>query len=159
MVISPGHTAAELRKPCVRSVGDLVRQEPQRLPGQAGVWPVTGLLPSPVEAPATPRSPSPPPAVSPPASTPATEAVLTQLIGHTRYLLTRKGRPPFCLAGLETYERLSSVAGLSLDVLATRHDTRLAQLYQGLQAALAPFARPMTPCMKMLPGSVTSPTP
>ncbi|HEY5869036.1 MAG TPA: transposase [Candidatus Tectomicrobia bacterium] len=131
----------ELRQTVRAHVGDLLRQEPQRLPGQAGVLTVTGLLPSPVEAPATPRSPSPPPAVSPPASTPAAEAVLTQLIGHTRYLLTLKGRPPFCLAGLETYERLRSVAGLSLDLLATRYDPRLAHLYQGLQAALAPFAQ------------------
>ena len=33
-----------------------------------------------------------------------------QLFRHTRYLLTLKGRPPFRLAGLETYERLQNVA-------------------------------------------------
>jgi phage tail protein X len=63
-----------------------------------------------------------------------------QLVRHTRYLLTLKGRPPFRLAGMETYERLSHVAGLSLDWLAKRYDPRLAHLYQGLQAALAPLA-------------------
>jgi hypothetical protein len=91
--------------------------------------------------PATPLSPSAAPAVSPPASTPEADEVLTHLVGHTRYWLTLKGRPPFCLAGLETYERLHSVACLSLDLLATRYDPRLAHLYQGLQTALAPFAQ------------------
>ena len=38
------------------------------------------------------------------------EEVITQLFRHTRYLLTLKGRPPFRLAGLETYERLHNVA-------------------------------------------------
>jgi hypothetical protein len=55
-------------------------------------------------------------------------------------LLTLKGRPPFRLAGIETYERLHSVAALSLDLLAKHYEPRLAQLYQGLQAALCPFA-------------------
>jgi hypothetical protein len=77
---------------------------------------------------------------APTASEPAAEQVITQLVRHTRYLLTLKGRPPFRLAGLETYERLSHVAGLSLDLLATRYDPRLAHWYQGLQAALSPFA-------------------
>jgi hypothetical protein len=55
-------------------------------------------------------------------------------------LLTLKGRPPFRLAGLETYERLQNVARCSLDLLAQRYEPRRAQLYQGLQAALSPFA-------------------
>jgi hypothetical protein len=67
--------------------------------------------------------------------------VLTHLLRHTRYLLTRKGRPPCRLAGLETYARLQHVAQDSLALLAQRYDPRLAQLYQGLQAALAPLAQ------------------
>jgi hypothetical protein len=67
--------------------------------------------------------------------------VITHLVRHTRYLRTLKGRPPFRLAGMETYERLQHVAQYSLDLLAQRHDPRLAQLYQGLQSALAPFAQ------------------
>ena len=62
------------------------------------------------------------------------------LVHHTRYLLTLKGRPPFRLAGLATYERLQNVARCSLDLLAQRYEPRLAQWYQGRQAALAPFA-------------------
>src|SRR5947207_3067436 len=63
------------------------------------------------------------------------------VLPHTRYLLTLKGRPPFRLAGMETYERLQNVARLSLDLLATRYESRLAQLYQGLQSALSPFTQ------------------
>ena len=64
---------------------------------------------------------------------------------HTRYLLTLKGRSPFRLAGIETYERLSNVAGVSLDLLAQHYEPRLSQLYQGLQAALSPLRRPTRP--------------
>src|SRR5262249_32797959 len=60
---------------------------------------------------------------------------------HTRYLLSLKGRPPLRLAGIETYERLQHVAGVSLDLLAQRYEPRLAHLYQGLQSALSPFAQ------------------
>lgn len=43
------------------------------------------------------------------------------------------------LAGLEPYERLQNVAQCSLDRRAERFDPHLAQLYQGLQAALFPL--------------------
>jgi hypothetical protein len=129
-----------LRQTVREQVGDLLRQTPRRQAGQAGVLTVTGLLPSPVEAPKTPAGSRPAPAAVPAAFDPDAEEVITQLLGHTRYLLTLKGRPPFRLAGMETYERLDSVACLSLDLLAQRCEPRLAQLYQGLRAALAPFA-------------------
>jgi hypothetical protein len=130
----------ERRKTVREQVGDVLRQEPWRQPGHAGVLTVTGLLPSPVEEPTAPACHSPAPSASPTASAPAADQVLTQLVRHTRYLLTLKGRPPFRLAGMETYERLHSVAGLSLDLLAKRSEPRLAQLYRGLQSALSPFA-------------------
>jgi hypothetical protein len=130
----------ELRQTVREQVGDLLRQASRRQPGHTGVLTVTGLLPSPVEEPMTPAGSPPAPAAAPTASDPDAEQVITQLLGHTRYLLTLKGRPPFRLAGMETYERLHSVAGFSLDLLAKRCEPRLAQLYQGLQSALAPFA-------------------
>lgn len=68
-------------------------------------------------------------------SEPEAETIITPLLPHTRYGLTLKGRPPFRLAGLETYERLSNVACLRLDGLATRSAPRLAQWSPGLQAA------------------------
>jgi hypothetical protein len=131
-----------LRQTVRQQVGDMIRQEPRTAPGQAGVLTVTGLLPSPLEAPTVPASQSPTPRISPTVPAPEADEVITQLFRHTRYLLTLKGRPPFRLAGMETYERLHNVARLSLDLLATRYDPRLAQLYQGLQAALSPFAQP-----------------
>jgi hypothetical protein len=123
-----------------QQVGDVIRQEPQEAHGHTGVLTVTGLLPSPVEEPKAPVSQSPPPIASPTALGPKADEVITQLVHHTRYLLTLKGRPPFRLAGLETYERLQNVASFSLELLAKRYEPRLAQLYRGLQSALSPFA-------------------
>ena len=130
----------ELRKTVRQHVGNLLRQEARKPPDHTGVLTVTGLLPSPVEESTAPSCQRLPPAASPSASDPEADQIITPLVRHMRYLLTLKGRPPFRLAGLETYERLRSVAGVSLDVLATHYEPRLAQLYQGLQTALAPFA-------------------
>jgi Transposase, Mutator family len=130
----------ELRKTVREQVGDVIRQAPRTAPGHPGVLTVTGLLPSPLEkltAPAC-QSPTPRDTLTGPES--KADEVITQLLRHTRYLLTLQGRPPFRLAGIETYERLQNVARFSLDLLAQRYEPRLAQLYQGLQAALSPFA-------------------
>ena len=125
----------ELRTAVRQQVGDVLRQAPRRPSDQAGGLPVTGLLPSPVAEPTVPACQRPTPLDAPTASEPAAEQVITQLVRHRRSLLTLKGRPPFRLAGLETYERLSHVAGVRLDLLAKRYDPRLAHLDQGLQAA------------------------
>jgi mutator family transposase len=138
----------ELRHTVRQQVGDLIRQEPRTAPGQAGVLTVTGLVPSPLEKPTAPAAQHPPPRDTLTASASTADAVLTQLFRHTRYLLTLKGRPPFRLAGLETYERLQNVGQYSLDLLAKRYDPRLAQLYQGLQVALAPFAQTYQTCQQ-----------
>src|SRR5215510_6183577 len=130
----------ELRKTVRQHVGDLLRSEARKPPAHTGVLTVTGLLPSPVEESTAPACQNLPPSASPSASAPEADLVITQFVRHTRYLLTLKGRPPLRLAGLETYERLRSVAGVSLDLLATHYEPRLVQLYQGLQTALAPFA-------------------
>src|SRR5215471_7702861 len=130
----------ELRQTVREQVGDVLRQEARRQPGQAGVLTVTGLVPSPAEEPTASAGQRPAPATAPMTSSPEAEPVITQLVRHTRYLLTLKGRPPLRLAGLETYERLAQVACLSLDLLPQRYEPRLAHLYQGLQAALSPFA-------------------
>jgi len=130
-----------LRKTVREQIGDVIRQEPRTAPGHAGVLTVTGLLPSPLAPPMAPASQSPPPRDTLPVPASAADEVIPQLWRHTRYLLTLKGRPPFRLAGMETYERLQNVARLSLDLLATRYESRLAQLYQGLQSALAPLAQ------------------
>jgi hypothetical protein len=130
----------ELRQTVRQHVGDLIRREPRPAAGQAGVLTVTGLLPSPLKEPLAAASPTSKPTVAPASSGPEVDAVVTQLFRHTRYLLTLKGRPPFRLAGIETYERLHSVARFSLDLLAKRYEPRRAQLYQGLQSALSSCA-------------------
>src|SRR6266566_244335 len=132
----------ELRQRVRQHVGHLIRQEPRTEPGQAGVLTVTGLVPSPLKEPQAPVSHTPTPRVSSLAPEPDADEVVSQLFRHTRSLLTLKGRPPFRLAGIETYERLDNVARFSLELLAQRYEPRLAQLYQGLQAALAPFVAP-----------------
>jgi hypothetical protein len=132
----------ELRQTVRAQVGDMLRQEPRTAPGHTGVLTVTGLLPSPLETPTAPASHSPSPRDTRTAPEPKAAEGITHLFRHTRSRLTLKGRPPFRLAGLETYERLQNVAQYSLDLLAKRYAPRLAQLYQGLQSALAPFAQP-----------------
>jgi hypothetical protein len=131
----------DLRKAVRQQVGDLIRQAPPTAPGQTGVLTVTGLWPRRLEKPTAPASQSPTPRDARPAPEPKADEVLTQLFRHTRSLLTLKGRPPFRLAGMETYERLQHVARLRLALLATRYESRLAQLSQGLQSALSPFAQ------------------
>ncbi len=54
--------------------------------------------------------------------------------------MTLKGRPPFRLAGIETYQRLQGVIALTDELLDHRYDPRMARLNQGLQAALPPLA-------------------
>ena len=130
----------ERRQTVRQHVGNLIRQEPRTAAGQAGVLTVTGLLPSPLKEPRAATSPTSKPTVAPASSGPEVDAVVPQLFRHTRYLLTLKGRPPFRLAGSETYERLHRVARFSLDLLAKRYEPRRAPLYQGLQAALSSCA-------------------
>jgi hypothetical protein len=125
----------ELRHPVRQHGGDLIRQAPCTALGQAGVLTVTGLLPTPLAPPTAPAAHSPPPRAPCPVSEGKADAGSPPLFRHTRSLLTRKGRPPVRLAGLETYERLQHVAQGSLDRLAERYAPHLALLYQGIQAA------------------------
>jgi hypothetical protein len=105
----------------------MLRQEPRTAPGHTGVLPVTGLWPSPLETPTAPAAHSPSPRAPLTAPAPNAAEVLPHLCRHTRALLTLKGRPPFRLAGMETYARLQNVAQYSLDRLAPRYAPRLAQ--------------------------------
>ncbi|MBU0495490.1 MAG: transposase [Chloroflexi bacterium] len=154
----------ELRQAVRRAVGSLIRAEESPAAAQSGLLTVTGLLAD--DSPATeklapsraesdgenaltttapPQAPEPPPAnsgsaVAPPANAAVANQVVTHLLRHTRYLLTLNGRPPFRLAGIETYERLQGVVDLTAKLLDHRHDPRMAHLHQGLQAALPSFA-------------------
>jgi len=120
-----------LRKTVRNQVGDLIRREKVERPG---VLTVTGLLPSPVDQPeeeATQPSPMP--------SDPMLqeqEAIVQDLLRRVRYLLTLKGRPPFRLAGIEMFERLSEVKTCLGTLIVHRADARLVELQQGLHTAL-----------------------
>jgi Transposase, Mutator family len=129
-----------LRQSVRQQVGDVLGQDSRTAPSHAGVLTVTGLVPTPLAESKVPASQGPLPRGSLRVPAPEVDEVVTQLVRHTRYLLTLKGRPPFRLAGIETYARLQQVARVSLDLLALRYEPRLAQLYQGLQAALSPLA-------------------
>lgn len=130
----------QLRQAVRAEVGLLLRAEQVADTPQPALLTVTGLLPDPVAPdPQAVNLETVPLATSGP-DTAVAEQVVTQLLRHTRYLLTLKGRPPFRLAGMETYQRLQGVVTLAEELLAHRHDARLAGLHAGLRAALPPFA-------------------
>jgi hypothetical protein len=121
-----------MRKAVRDEVGPLIRQEKVEKPG---VLTVTGLLPSPLEP--TPPQKQPPTIQNPPDPvTQEREAIVQDLMRRVRYLLTLKGRPPFRLAGIEMFERLTEVV-TCLDMLINHYaDPRLVELRQGLHNAL-----------------------
>jgi hypothetical protein len=124
----------QLRQAVRAEVGLLIRSEEVTDNPQPALLTVTGLLPSEPEfSTETIASPAH-------SETDSADEIATQLLRHTRYLLTLKGHPPSRLAGIETYQRLQGVVALTGDLLAHRHDPRLAALHSGLETALSPFA-------------------
>jgi hypothetical protein len=146
-----------LRQDIRAEVGDLIRQD--RAAEAPGVLTVTGLLPSPV-----PSGPPDPPATPAPAATepvaplddpgPEThpvptapappdpvvteqEAIVQDLLRRVRYLLTLKGRPPFRLAGLEMFDRLTEVTTTLDRMIQQQADARLVRLRHGVDHGLA----------------------
>ena len=113
----------ELRQGVRQEIGALIRQEKVE---KQGVLTVTGGIPSPV----TPKDVSPDPNVQ------EQEAILQDISRRIRSLLTLKGRPPFCLAGIEMFERLTEVKDFLERLNAQHEHPQLAQLQQGLLAAL-----------------------
>ena len=75
---------------------------------------MTGLLPDDLPATVELESPKAESSVASASDAAVANEVITHLLRHTRYLLTLKGRPPFRLAGIETYQRLQGVADLRL---------------------------------------------
>ena len=103
-------------------------------PAATPVATATPPAPMPV-ATATPPAPTPAATATPPAQ--ARESIVRDLLRRVRYLLTLKARPPFGLAGLEMYERLTEVVACLDRLLDHQPEARLAQLRSGLQQALA----------------------
>jgi hypothetical protein len=123
-----------LRKEVRSEVGELIRQEQVEKPG---VLTVTGLVPTPVEEPQGQIEPES--QLSPTAPDPVVQehaAIVQDLLRRVRYLLTLKGRPPFRLAGIEMFERLSEVRTCLDTLLQHRKDSCLIELRRGLHNAL-----------------------
>jgi hypothetical protein len=129
-----------LRQAVRQEVGPLLRTEQLTPATPANVLTVTGLLPDASLTPPLEAAEAPAAASVAPTAMPPTDAVVTQLCHHTRYLLTLKGRPPFRLVGIEMYQRLHQVVTLSTELLADHYDARLAQLQRGLRTALDSLA-------------------
>ena len=143
-----------LRKTVREKIGAIIRPEQVESPG---VLTVTGLLPSPVSneqpptsSPLNQESRDEETAIGisaeisvdiPPNKATAQQQerdeILTAFKRRIRYLLTLKGRPPFRLAGIEMFQRLTEVLDCLDDLLAHIHDDTLSHLHQGLQDALA----------------------
>jgi hypothetical protein len=117
-----------LRQAVRKEVGELIRGEKVE---QAGVLTVTGLLPTPIAAPQEPEETDSSRAVDQ-----EHQAVVADLVRRVRYLLTLKGRPPFRLAGIEMFARLTEVRACVDTLLAHRTDPRLLELRRGLLHAL-----------------------
>jgi len=64
------------------------------------------------------------------------QEIETMLKRRIRYLLTLKGRPPFCLAGLEMYRRLNEVGDCLDEMLNSSYSPLLQALKDGLDNAL-----------------------
>jgi hypothetical protein len=129
-----------LRQAVRAQVGELIRPEQV---AQAGVLTVTGLLPSPLPEEPPIQTGRTAPATLLEAETkrvdpvePERAEIVAAFKRRVRYLLTLKGRPPFRLAGLEMYERLSEAATCLDELLAHSADPELKQLQQGLDQAL-----------------------
>ena len=69
--------------------------------------------------------------------------IILDLTRRVRYLLTLKGRPPFRLAGLEMFERLTEVVECIELMVEHTPDTRLVELCDGIKQGLEEVASEM----------------
>jgi hypothetical protein len=117
-----------LRQGVRQEIGALIRQEKVEA---EGVLTVTGALPSPVAPP-----PSHSQVAAPAQIEQERDLIVQDLRRRIRYLLTLKGRPPFRLAGIEMFERLTEVKNCLERLIAHHAMPHLLELQLGLQTAL-----------------------
>ena len=108
---------------CAKEIGALIGRE--KVENQ-GVLTVTGGIPPPV----IPCEAAPDPVEQ------EQDAILQETSRRIRYLLTLKGRPPFRLAGMEIFERLTEVKDCLERLIAHHSHPQLALLLQGLCVSL-----------------------
>ena len=127
-----------VRKQVRENVGAIIRPDQVEKPG---VLMVTGLLPSPIskEQASTLETEGDDGLTTSQETTIPQERdeIVTAFKRRVGYLLTLKGRPPFRLAGLEMYQRLTEVVDCLEILLSHISDETLGQLQQGLKDALA----------------------
>ena len=121
-----------LRKGVRAQVGKLIRQEKVE---QTGVLTVTGLIPSPVEQETHVKEHQTPQDLTE-TIVQKRASIVQDLKRRVRYLLTLKGRPPFRLAGIEMFERLTEVKTWLETLIQHNAEPQLVQLHRGLHTAL-----------------------
>ena len=119
-----------LRKAVRKEVGDLIKPEHVEKPG---VMTVTGLIPSPLNDKEQPDDSS----SQAQSDKVIQEEITDALLRRVRYLLTLKGRPPFCLAGIEMFELLTKISELLKTLIEHIPDERQVRLQGGLSKALS----------------------
>lgn len=117
-----------LRQDVRAIIGQSIRQEDVE---SEGILTITGVLPSPVEAPAMVSDP-----ILPKDGDQVRDAITRDICRRIRYLLTLKGRPPLRLAGIEMFEDLSEVKECLARLIDHHSTPQLLTLHQGLQTAL-----------------------
>lgn len=126
-----------LRMAVRNEIGPLVRREEVESPG---VLTITGLIPTPLELPKEAEQPEQVPMPDdvdrPEPVEVERETIVQDILRRVRYLLTLKGRPPFRLAGIEMFDRLTEVATCLETMLSKHPDPRLLAVSQGLRQAL-----------------------
>ena len=127
-----------LRQEVRADLGELLR--PKTLEN-TGVLTVTGVVPSPVASPAPTATAAPSAATCTAAER---EQIVQDILHRVQYLLTLKGRPPFRLAGVETYERLLEVKRCVAQLVRHDPEPRLVQVLHGLRRALKVMRRDYT---------------
>jgi hypothetical protein len=117
-----------LRQDVRAAIGQNIRQEDVEA---EGILTITGVLPSPVEAPAMVSEP-----ILPKDSEQVRDAITRDICRRIRYLLTLKGRPPLRLAGIEMFVGLSEVKECLAHLIVHHSTPSLLALHHGLQTAL-----------------------
>lgn len=117
-----------LRQDVRAEIGNYIRQEDVE---SGGVLTVTGVLPSPVEA--HPRDSN---AIFLNDREQLYGVITQDICRRIRYLLTLKGRPPFRLAGIEMFERLTEVKDCLARLMVHHSTPQLLTLYNGLATSL-----------------------
>ena len=117
-----------LRQDIRAAIGQYIRQEDVE---SEGVLTITGVLPSPVEAPGIVTEP-----VLPKDIEQVRDAITRDICRRIRYLLTLKGRPPLRLAGIEMFVGLSEMDECLARLIVHHPAPQLLTLHQGLQTAL-----------------------